>query len=92
MKAKTEKKKEPSLKSMFGGAEMDHPPDEPETDGDAKAEEEDMRTLGEAAMDAHASGDALAFAKAIKRISNPEDDDEEEPSEEAEEPAPIRAS
>ena len=54
--------KEPTGAAMFGDEEAG--PDEPEEDGEES--DEDLRALGEAALAAQATGDGLAFAKAIR--------------------------
>ena len=57
---------EPTPKDMFGDE-----PDEAETDGDADEGEsdDDIRTLGDAALDAFHTGDGLAFGKAIRALT-----------------------
>ena len=58
--------KEPTGAAMFGEAVA--PDDNPDEDEGAETDE-DLRTLGDAALAAFHTGDGLAFAKAIRDLS-----------------------
>lgn len=58
---------EPSAKDMFGDEDA-APDDNPDEDEGAETDE-DLRTLGDAALAAFHTGDGLAFAKAIRDLS-----------------------
>ena len=70
--------KSPSAAEMFGETAAD---DADDADNDEASGDEDLRVLGEAALEAQRSGDGLAFAKAIRDILGDKDEGDDEAGE-----------